>query len=669
MKHLRFFLLSTLLLSVLLSIGATVGFSAEITLESLLNEMIDRTAIAQFPDPMYTCKQASSYDRASVSPDQPGWFANGDASQFIREEMHGDRKEWVLMDENGPGAIVRWWITAPHYKAKFRIYLDGDETPAVTAKIDDLVGGEFFVGAPLSEATANGRNLYLPIPYARSCKITVDDMPTQQNLYYQINFRTYPKGTVVKTLSIDNLDDLEKFIAQVQEELLAPPDILDSKNVGSYRIESKTSVGMPLKFGSPHYFAAIRFRLEAEDPVQALRSLILRLKFDDRETVCCPIGDLFGTGVGINPYRSWYTSVEEDGTMVIQYPMPFKSDVEVGLQNLSDQDIRIFGAYDLRPYEWNENSMYFHCNWRQDHEIQTVAGDGTQDWTYLEAKGKGVFAGDTLSVLNRHTAWWGEGDEKIYVDGETFPSHFGTGTEDYYGYAWCTPQFFESPFHAQPRAEGPQNFGHTTNSRYRLLDGIPFTKSFKFDMEVWHWVATKIDYSVVTYWYSVGSAVVVNKQKNLTEEAARKVEYNTEYVLDIPGFKIINKPQGNLSIQGMKGFGTGWHNDEQLWWTGTQPGNELVLKVNTPDSGPQKLVVSMTQAIDYGIVQFWLDGQKIGNPVDLFNNGVIPSGPVEIGTLDLAAGDHELKIVIEGKNEKSTGYLFGMDKYEFVPVR
>ena len=30
----------------------------------------------------------------------------------------------------------------------------------------------------------------------------------------------------------------------------------------------------------------------------------------------------------------------------------------------------------------------------------------------------------------------GEGDEKVYVDGETFPSHFGTGTEDYYGYAW-----------------------------------------------------------------------------------------------------------------------------------------------------------------------------------------------------------------------------------------
>ena len=41
--------------------------------------------------------------------------------------------------------------------------------------------------------------------------------------------------------------------------------------------------------------------------------------------------------------------------------------------------------------------------------------------------------------MNPVEAWWGEGDEKVFVDGEKFPSHFGTGTEDYYGYAWCWP--------------------------------------------------------------------------------------------------------------------------------------------------------------------------------------------------------------------------------------
>ena len=44
--------------------------------------------------------------------------------------------------------------------------------------------------------------------------------------------------------------------------------------------------------------------------------------------------------------------------------------------------------------------------------------------------------GDTLALHNGAAAWWGEGDEKIFVDGETFPSHFGTGSEDYYGYSF-----------------------------------------------------------------------------------------------------------------------------------------------------------------------------------------------------------------------------------------
>ena len=149
--------------------------AANVSLSSLLDEMLDRDAVAQFPNPSFTCKQASSYDRASKSPTER-WFANGDASQFVRDEMNGDRKEWVLMDEKGPGAIVRWWITAPHYKVNFRIYIDGKEKPEILANIGDLIGGKFLVDAPLSSPRANGRNLYLPIPYAKSIKVTVDDI-------------------------------------------------------------------------------------------------------------------------------------------------------------------------------------------------------------------------------------------------------------------------------------------------------------------------------------------------------------------------------------------------------------------------------------------------------------------------------------------------------------
>ncbi len=80
-----------------------------ITLESLLDEMVDRDVSARFPSPAYTCRQASSYDRASVSADDPGsWMANNDRSFFIRCEQNDGREESVMMEAAGPGCIVRF---------------------------------------------------------------------------------------------------------------------------------------------------------------------------------------------------------------------------------------------------------------------------------------------------------------------------------------------------------------------------------------------------------------------------------------------------------------------------------------------------------------------------------------------------------------------------------
>ena len=83
---------------------------------------------------------------------------------------------------------------------------------------------------------------------------------------------------------------------------------------------------------------------------------------------------------------------------------------------------------------------------------------------FVTAKGKGVYVGDTLTLFNGDKLWWGEGDEKIYVDDETFPSHFGTGTEDYYCYAWGRHETFAGPFNAQPDGTGNNSPGFTVNT-------------------------------------------------------------------------------------------------------------------------------------------------------------------------------------------------------------
>jgi hypothetical protein len=122
-----------------------------ITIESLLTEMIDRDSVARFPETDFRLRQASSYDRLSKTPEDPdGWFANKDHTKnFVRVEENNGRQEWVIMDHHSPGAIVRTWMPDKQIPSggktpvdtKIRIYLDGDDKPALEGHMLDLFNG------------------------------------------------------------------------------------------------------------------------------------------------------------------------------------------------------------------------------------------------------------------------------------------------------------------------------------------------------------------------------------------------------------------------------------------------------------------------------------------------------------------------------------------------
>jgi hypothetical protein len=214
--------------------GAPAGApSAALDLGSLLDEMIDRDAQARVPAPFFMCRQSSSYDRDTVAPDKDGWFANWDRSQFVRVEEHEGRKEYVMHDADGPGAIVHIWATwhgpggGPFSNGTLRVYLDNASAPAIEGPAAGVISGGAIVGPPLRESVSpstpyaqRGHNLYLPIPYARHCKITYSTtVPVDQGaktgeaLYYQINYRTYAPGTSVRSFSPDGLKALGGKIA------------------------------------------------------------------------------------------------------------------------------------------------------------------------------------------------------------------------------------------------------------------------------------------------------------------------------------------------------------------------------------------------------------------------------------------------------------------------
>ena len=655
---------------VLAQCAALEAAETPVSLGTLLDEMVDRTALPAFPSPSYTCRQFSSYDQKSTSADdQETWFANGDRGQYLRVEENGGRQEWVMMDAAGPGAVVRIWSANP--QGSLRVYLDGAQAPVIEAPMKELLGGTWKVGKPLSSERSRGWNLYLPIPYAKHCKITSD----KGDFYYQVNYRTYEAGTDVESYSSAALAAEMEKLGQVQEALVAP-DRSSPKDAAVLAIAAGKEVTIALPEG-PQAIRQLWLQLEHDDLVQALRTTVLQLRFDDEITVWCPVGDFFGTGAGISPLDDWWRTVREDGLMTCRWVMPYQQQAQVTLFNLGESKVTVRISADmLEQWKWDDGSMHFHATWRQQNPIHTRP---MHDWNYVEVKGRGLFVGDNLAVANPVKDWWGEGDEKIWVDGESFPSHFGTGTEDYYGYAWCSPEPFQAPFHNQPRCDGPNNFGHTLVSRVRSLDGIPFNSSFKFDMEVWHWKECDEGYAATTYFYALPGATT-NRAPS-PEEAARGLldppplppPFKIEGALECEEMTVVSSTEG-IPVGPQGGHGPKlWSGEKHLWIQGRQPGDQVQLQVPCDGQGPWKVELFATRSWDYGIVLFSINGKSTDVRVDLFNTegkAVVATGPIDLGVHDASDGKMILGCEVVGGNPESAGSrsFFGLDCVRLTPV-
>lgn len=653
-----------------------------ISFESLLHEMIDREAAARWPSPAYTCAQASSYDRASTSPDDAKtWFANQDVSQFLRVESSGGRNEWVLMDAAGPGAVVRIWSANP--KGNLRFYLDGADTPAIQAPMTDLLGGKWRgVGAPLSATRSRGWNLYLPIPYAKHCKITCDS----DGFYYQVNYRTYESGTAVETLTVADLERSGERLQHVQQTLASPPGVTI---IDDARYTKGNAIGQLLpgkqdmrEFNDgPAALRSLRVIIRASNRAQALRSTILRIEFDGEHTVWCPIGAFFGADVDARTFQDWWRSVEvheEGASMSCRWIMPYRKSCRITIENLGAEPVGVALETIGGDWNWDDRSMHFHATWRHEFPIPTRP---MRDWNYVAINGRGVFMGDSLAVMNPNETWWGEGDEKFYVDGESFPSHFGTGTEDYYGYAWCSWEPFVAPFHSQSRCDGYErenNWGHTTVSRVRSLDAIPFTTSLRFDMEVWHWKECEVAYGATCYFYASPGATT-NRQPQ-PDEAARAIPqppplpppYKVAGAIECEGLEVAAISPGlKAVVQGGHGPNL-WSGDKHLWVQGRRVGDFIELRVPAAESRPQRVTIYATRSWDYGIVRFSVNGQRAGEDVDLFNakaHAVAATGPIELGEFTPVDGAFRIRVEVVGGNERAEGNksFFGVDCVALSP--
>lgn len=501
-----------------------IALAATVSVMSLLGEMLDRDAITRFPEPSYRMKLFSSYDRASTLPGEPNWDANADFNQFLRIEENAGREERVLVDADGPGALVRFWFAGiGHDSAILRVYVDGAAEPAIEGAAGEIAGGEMLAGWPLSAglspdspAPERGINLYLPIPFARHVKVTAEITMTPREramFYYNIETRLYARDTEVESFSKKVFAAARTAVAEANEKLAAscsePPPEGESASLDGELKPGESRSAVFKRTGAIRYL-----RLKSVSPAEystlwwqqqrlQLRKVELEITFDGKTCVSVPVGEFFNTGLWRQEHHETrFTKVGDDGVMESRWVMPFAESCEVRLTNKDEVPVVISDSLAVcGDYAWDGRSMHFGTTYVSRPRLPTRVAGAAYDIGLDRIEGKGVIAGTAVTVENTVADWWGEGDEKIWVDGEASPSYIGTGTEDHFGYAWCKPAPFSHPFLAQPTGEGNLAGGYSVNFRARILDAIPFEKSIRYDIEIWHWSDTLVDYDSVSFHY------------------------------------------------------------------------------------------------------------------------------------------------------------------------
>ncbi len=264
------------------------------------------------------------------------------------------------------------------------------------------------------------------------------------------------------------------------------------------------------------------------------RRSVLRMRWDGAPTPCVevPVGDFFGIGHGIIK-EFWslpLTMSPQDGRgFNCFFSMPFAEGASIELTNEGERRLVLFFYIDYEEYDSAPKDFgYFHAQWRRENPTEGWGDDarrfaddaeartevwatpnpvGEGNYLILEAQGRGHYVGCNLNIdcfARSKNDWYGEGDDMIFIDGDTTPTLHGTGTEDYFNTAWSPRKEFWTPYHGLPLTSGTEEWpykGKHSMYRFHIEDMVHFRESIRVTIEHGHANNLSNDYSSTAYWY------------------------------------------------------------------------------------------------------------------------------------------------------------------------
>ena len=250
-------------------------------------------------------------------------------------------------------------------------------------------------------------------------------------------------------------------------------------------------------------------------PTGNWRFSILRFYWDDESSpsIEVPVGDFFGMGWGsFAPLQSLAVTVNPGSAFNCYWVMPFRKKCRITMTNIDDEKMRLYYQLDYTLTEIPDDAAYLHAQYRRKNPTNGGV------YTLLDSvKGKGQYVGTYLAWGVNNNGWWGEGEIKFYMDGDSqFPTINGTGTEDYF----CGSYNFDvngryhefstayTGLHQVIRPDGlynsQQRFGMY---RWHIPDPIRFEKSLRVTIQDLGWrtngryLIQQSDISSTVFWY------------------------------------------------------------------------------------------------------------------------------------------------------------------------
>ncbi len=405
------------------------------------------------------------------------------------------------------------------------------------------------------------------------------------------------------------------------------------------------------------------------------QELMLRMYWDgnQRPAVEAPVGDFFANCFGKRTEVISVPVIVEGGDSYNAFwRMPFRKSARVEIENQSEKPLSLlyYNIDWIKLDKLPKDTPYFYAQYRQEYPARKG-----EDYLLLETNGKGHFVGAVLGVRMRSPAWFGEGDEKIYIDGETTASIWGTGTEDYFLSAWglertLTP-YFGVPFFDQ-RTIG----GHVSSYRWHLHDPVVFNTGIKVTLEHMGWMSEdenpdykatswnerEDDYASVAFWYQTGKPTFSERAPGAGERRLPSLDRVVVRARDFAGTQKL--AAGALKVIKSSFYGAG-----VLRFEPSRPasaGLEFPIEVKAKE--PLRLAVDAERSPDGGLYQAYLDGVKIGRPLDFYAED---ADGWTFHLLDFwpEPGRYVLRLELVGKNPRGLGQACGVESVRLLERR